>query len=91
MIDGFQYGLAKVGVNASFDDINKHRGAKKLDALYNIINELRDVCEGEAKQMAELAHDYFVERGVELASRVQTKEGVIDLYKKLKLNQLLNK
>ena len=85
MIDGFQYGLKKVGVDASFDDINKHRGAKKIEALNNIIAELRpDVPEDERIQMADKAHDYFIERGVELAGRVQTKEGVLGLYKTLK-------
>jgi beta-phosphoglucomutase-like phosphatase (HAD superfamily) len=86
MIDGFQYGLVKVGVTASFDDINKHRGAKKLDALYNIITELRpDIAsEDERKQMTEQAHNYFIERGVELAGKVQTKAGVLDLYRTLK-------
>jgi len=85
MIDGFQYGLAKIGIVASFNDINKHRGAKKVDALYNIITEHRpDVDLDERWQMAIQAHDHFIQRGIELAERVQTKAGIIHLYQILK-------
>jgi phosphoglycolate phosphatase-like HAD superfamily hydrolase len=88
MIDGFQYGLAKVGVIASFNDINKHRGAKKLDALYDIVTELRleIISDNERWQMARQAHEHFIQRGIELAERIQAKTGVLDLFQKLKDN-----
>jgi phosphoglycolate phosphatase-like HAD superfamily hydrolase len=86
MIDGFQYGLAKIGVVASFNDINKHRGAKKLDALYDIVTELSPeiISNNERWQMARQAHEHFIQRGIELAERIQAKTGVLDLFQKLK-------
>jgi len=86
MVDGFQYGLARIGIAASFDVINKHRGAEKIDALYMIISELMpDIAsDDERRHKARQAHNHFIKRGIELSEKVHAKEGILDLYKKLK-------
>lgn len=88
IIDGFQYGLARIGITAPFDVINKYRGAEKIDALYKIISELMpDIdSDDDRRYMARQAHDYFIKRGIQLAERVHAKGGISDLYKRLKDN-----
>jgi len=86
VIDGFQHALRRMGYDASFDLINRYRGANKLEALKGIISELDpEMSEGfRRNHLAEEAHSRFIERAIELVPRIKQKEGISDLFKKLK-------
>lgn len=88
--------LGKTEFTTMFDIIQKHRGGDKLEGLYKIIIEIKTSQEfkrsidwsspdidKEAKQQADLAHEVFIDRAVELSERVDAKESVQDLYKRL--------
>jgi phosphoglycolate phosphatase-like HAD superfamily hydrolase len=91
MIDGFWYGLMKVGLKAHPDLINEHRGADKLEAMTNIINHLylQRIQDPEARarvaqSLAPIAHDYFVKRALTLVGKSSLFPGWGDELKKMR-------
>ena len=88
MVISMMRAFAKHGIELSSDAINKHRGKQKSEAIQTLLKEVAELSPTDAERVGDNVYHDFLHELERNLSRISEIDGVTELFRYLKFNDI---